>query len=63
MDAATLARAIREQPALPLSPAEADALARSLEGSGSDDEFLANTLAAVQLVLERLGLPQRDGAA
>ena len=40
--------------ALPLTEAEADALARSLEDASSDDEFLANTLAAVQLLVERL---------
>lgn len=54
VDAASLARTVREQTDLPISETEADALASSLEGSASDEEFLANTLAAVQLLLDRL---------
>jgi hypothetical protein len=54
VDATTLARAIREQKALPLSDFEADALARSLERATSDEEFLANTLAAVRMLIDRL---------
>lgn len=57
MDAGALAGAIREQTALPLTEAEADALARSLETAADDEALLSNTLAAVRLVLARLEPP------
>jgi hypothetical protein len=59
VEATALASAIREQRCLPVSETEADAMACSLERSASDEEFLANTLAALQLLLGRL----EDGAA
>ncbi len=55
IDAATLARAIREQRALPIPDDEAEKLARSLETSSDDAEFLANMLSAVRLIAGRLG--------
>jgi hypothetical protein len=51
-----LAGTIRRQSALPLSEAEASELARSLEGPGSDEELLDNTLGMLRLVIERLEL-------
>lgn len=54
VDAAALARTVRAQKALPLSDCEADILARSLEGAADEDELLANTLAMLQLVVERI---------
>lgn len=54
VDAAALARTLREQRALPLTDAEAETLARSLEASGSDEELLANTLTAMRLLVNRL---------
>jgi hypothetical protein len=62
VDLATLARAIREQKALPLTDSESDRLARSLEGSRSDEELLANTLAAVRLLVNRLEPPPQPDA-
>jgi hypothetical protein len=67
VDLTTLASTIRGRSALPLTDAEAEAamLASSLEGPGSDEELLANTLRMLQLVLERLSpLPRlADGDA
>jgi hypothetical protein len=57
VDAATVAQTIRQQRALPITDAEADALARSIEVASSDEERLANTLAAVRLLVDRLELP------
>ena len=54
VDAATLARAIREQRALPITDDEAEKLAQSLETSNDDAEFLANMLSAVRLIADRL---------
>jgi hypothetical protein len=54
IDGATLARSIREQTALPVSDAEAEALARALETSKDGDELLANTVAAVRFLVEEL---------
>lgn len=54
VDAASLARAIREQPALPVTTAEADALARAIEAARDDEELLTNALAAVRLLTRRL---------
>lgn len=57
VDLATFARTLREQGALPLTESEADALARSLEDASSDEECLDNTLAALRLLVDRLGPP------
>jgi hypothetical protein len=54
IDAAALARIIRAQKALPITDAEAENLARALEASKDDEEFLANTLLAVWLLADRL---------
>jgi hypothetical protein len=54
IDAATLARTIREQTALPVSEDEAESLARAIETSGDDEEFLARTVAALRFLVERL---------
>jgi hypothetical protein len=54
IDAATLARIIREHKALPISDAEAENLARALEASTDDEEFLANTLLAVRFLADQL---------
>jgi hypothetical protein len=55
MDAAGLARAIREHGARALTQAEADALARSVENSKTDEELLANTLTAMRSLIAALG--------
>ena len=60
MEAAELARVLREQQALPLTVAEAEDLARALETSGSDEAFLANVLRAVRLIAQRLELSAAD---
>jgi hypothetical protein len=54
IDAATLARVIREQKALPITDGEAESLARALEASNDEEEFLANTLATVRFLADRL---------
>lgn len=54
IDAAELARSVREQKALPLSELEAERLARAIETSGDDEAFLASTLSMVRSVLDRL---------
>jgi Arc/MetJ family transcription regulator len=64
VDAATLASAIREQQALPLTSDEAEQMARAIETSPDDEALLANTLAAVQLLVDRLEstvLDRNDG--
>ena len=60
VDAATIAQAIRAQRALPLTQAEADTLARSIEAASSDEECLANTLTALRVLADRL--EPTDGA-
>jgi hypothetical protein len=62
LDAATFARVIREQSALPLTEAEADTLAAGLENVSSDEEFLAKAVAAVRLLAERLEPPPHAAA-
>jgi Arc/MetJ family transcription regulator len=54
VDAATLASAIREHQALPITRDEAEQMARAIETSPDDAALLANTLAAVQLLADRL---------
>jgi hypothetical protein len=54
IDAATLAQAIRERKALPIPEDEAEAIARAIETSHDDEEFLANALSAVRLLVDRL---------
>ncbi len=58
VDLAALASTVRGQSGLPLTDAEAASLAGSLEGPGSDEEILANTLGMLRLVLDRLEPPQ-----
>jgi hypothetical protein len=54
IDAVTLANMLQQQTALPITPDEADGLARAIEASATDEELLANTLAAVRLIVARL---------
>lgn len=54
IDAATLARVIRELKALPITDDDAERLARTLETSKDDEEFLANALSATRFLLEQL---------
>jgi Arc/MetJ family transcription regulator len=54
IDAATLARVIRELRALPITDDDADRLARALETSNDDEEFLANALSAIRFLVEQL---------
>jgi hypothetical protein len=54
IDLAVLAGTIREQTALPLTDSEVDAVARSLEAGGSDEELLTNTLGMLRLLVGRL---------
>jgi hypothetical protein len=54
IDAASLARVIREQTALPITDDEAERLARTLEASNDDEEFLANALSAVRFLADHL---------
>lgn len=54
IDVAGLANVIREQKSLPITDAEAERLAATLEASEADDEFLANTLATVRFLADRL---------
>ncbi|HEX8977517.1 MAG TPA: hypothetical protein VF781_13485 [Solirubrobacteraceae bacterium] len=61
MDAETLVEIIREQQALPLTQTEAEAIARSLETSHDDEEFLATALSAVRLLADRLEQSAEDG--
>lgn len=56
IDPATLAEAIRERKGLPIAEDEAEAIARAIETSHDDQEFLANALSAVRLVIDRLEL-------
>jgi hypothetical protein len=60
IDAATLARVLRDQGARALTQAEADALASSVADSKSGEELLANTLAAVRRLIYALtpGVPR-----
>lgn len=54
IDAATFARSIREQGGLPITDAEAEAIARAVETSQNDEDFLAHALSAVRLLVDRL---------
>jgi len=54
IEAAALARVIREQTALPLTDREREELARAIETSADDEEFLANALVAVRLISDQL---------
>jgi Arc/MetJ family transcription regulator len=54
IDAATLARVIRELKALPITDDDAERLARALETSNDDEEFLASALSAVRFLVEQL---------
>jgi len=54
IDAAALARILREEKALPISEAEADRLARAIEASRDDEEFLANALSTIALLVDQL---------
>ena len=53
-DAATLAQTIRDQKALPITDNEAETIARALETCHDDETFLANTLLAIRLIVDRL---------
>jgi hypothetical protein len=54
IDAAALARILREEKALPITDAEADRLARAIEASKDDEEFLANALSAIGFLVDQL---------
>ena len=54
VDLETFGRLVREQKALPISDEEADRLARMVEGSRDDQEFLGNALEAIRLIADRL---------
>jgi hypothetical protein len=54
IDTGTFAAIIREQKGLPLTDAEAEAIARELETCHDDEEFLATALSAVRLLADRL---------
>ncbi len=54
IDAGAIAKAIRAQTALPISAAEAERLARSVESSTDDGDLLVATLMAVQTILAGL---------
>ncbi len=54
IDLETFGRVVREQKALPVSDQEAEGLARMVEGSMDDQEFLGNALAAIRLIADRL---------
>ena len=54
VDAATLARVIRELKALPITDDDAERRARALETSNDDEEFLASALSAVRFLVEQL---------
>ncbi len=54
LDTGTFAAIIREQKGLPVTDAEAEAIARSLETCHGDEEFLATALSAVRLLADRL---------
>ena len=54
IDAATLARVIRELRTLPITDDDTERLARALEESSDDEEFLANALSAIRFLVEQL---------
>ena len=54
IDLETFGRVVREQKGLPISDEEADRLARMVEGSRDDQEFLGNALEAIRLIADRL---------
>ena len=60
IDGATLARSIREQKGLPIADAEAETLARALETSQDDEALLANTVSALQFLVDQLGQSEPD---
>ncbi|MGO9885940.1 MAG: hypothetical protein ACLPV4_23335 [Solirubrobacteraceae bacterium] len=61
MDTGTLAAIIREQKGLPITEAEAEAIARGLETCHDDQEFLETALSAVRLLADRLEESADDG--
>ena len=60
IDAAGLARSVREQSALPLTQSEAQRLARAIETSSDDEALLTRTLSMVTFVLDRLETAPAD---
>ena len=52
IEAASLARAIREQTSVPITAKEAEDLARVLEASEDDEQLMANLLSAVRYIDE-----------
>lgn len=54
IDAAALARILREEKALPITDSEADRLARAIEASKDNAEFLANALSAIGVLVDQL---------
>jgi hypothetical protein len=61
VDAPTLASVIREHQGLPITSAEAEQMARAIETSPDDEALLANTLAAVRVLVDRLERPGPGG--
>ena len=48
IEAASLARAIREQTSVPITAEEAERLAQALEASEDDEQLMANLVSAVR---------------
>ena len=63
IDTATFAAIIREQQGLPITGAEAEAIARALETCHDDGEFLATALSAVRLLADRLETDRLEESA
>jgi hypothetical protein len=61
IDTGTFAAIIREQKGLPMTDAEAEAIARAVETCHDDEEFLATALSAVRLIADRLEQSADDG--
>ncbi len=50
IEAASLARAIREQTTVPITAEEAEGLAQALEASEDDEQLMANLVSAVRYI-------------
>ncbi len=61
MDTDTLAAIIREQKGLPITDAEAEAIAQTLDTCHDDEGFLATALSTVRLLADRLEQSADDG--
>jgi hypothetical protein len=61
IDLETFGRVVREQKALPVSDQEAEGLARMVEGSMDDQDFLGKALAAIRLIADRVEQSSQAG--